>query len=305
MTAWLAQHGRSFAATLAKLGRTPLGAALNFLVIGIALSLPVGLYVVIDNLQASSHQLAAEPQVSAFMALDASRAEVAQIETRLKQNPRVQRFRFVPRDEALQELRQSSGLADVVDSLPHNPLPDAFIVNARDSTPQALEALREEIMQWPRVAHVQLDAAWARRLDAALRFGRLVAAILGALLALALVAVTFNTIRLQVLTQRDELEVIKLIGATDAFIRRPFLYFGALQGCAGGVVAWLIVSGGIWLINRNLGELSHVYESLFQLKQLTLGDSLGLLIFPAALGWFGAWLSVGRHLALIEPGVDK
>jgi cell division transport system permease protein len=305
MTAWLAQHGRSFTATLAKLARTPLGAALNFLVIGIALSLPVGLYVVIDNLQASSNQLAAEPQVSAFMALDASRAEVAQIETRLKQNPRVRRFRFVPRDEALQELRRSSGLADVVDSLPQNPLPDAFIVNAKDGAPQALEALRDEIIQWPRVAHVQLDAAWARRLDAALRLGRLVAAVLGALLALALVAVTFNTIRLQVLTQREEIEVIKLIGATDAFIRRPFLYFGALQGGAGGVVAWLIVSGGVWLINHNLGELSHVYASLFQLKHLTLGASLGLLIFPAALGWFGAWLSVGRHLALIELGFDK
>ena len=305
MMAWLAQHARSFGATLARLARAPLGAALNILVIGIALSLPVGLYVVIANLQASSHQLAAEPQVSAFMALDASRAEVAQIEARLKQNPRVERFRFVPREQALQELKQASELADVVDSLPQNPLPDAFVVNARDSTPQALEALRDEIKQWPRVVHVQLDAAWARRLDAALRLGRLAVAILGALLALALVAVTFNTTRLQVLTQRDEIEVIKLIGATDAFIRRPFLYFGALQGCAGGIVAWLIVSGGVSLLNHNLGELSHVYATLIQLKHLSLGDSLSLLALPAALGWFAAWLSVGRYLALIEPGAGK
>lgn len=305
MKAWFAQHLRGFTATLARLAGTPFGNALNILVIGIALSLPVGLYVVIDNLQGSSQQFAAEPQVSAFMALDASRAEVAQTEARLKQNPRVQQFRFVPRDQALQELRQSSELADVVDSLPQNPLPDAFIINAKDSTPQSLEALRDEIRQWPRVAHVQLDAAWARRLDAALRLGRLLVAILGTLLALALIAVTFNIIRLQVLTQRDEIEVIKLIGATDAFIRRPFLYFGALQGCAGGMVAWLIVSVGVYLLNRNLGELSHVYASLIQLKYLTPGDSLILLVFPAALGWFGAWLSVGRHLALIEPGTNS
>jgi cell division transport system permease protein len=305
MNAWFAQHFRGFTAALARLARTPLGSMLNILVIGIALSLPVGLYVVIDNLQASSQQVAAEPRVSAFMALDAGRAEVAQIEARLKQNPRVQRFRFVPRDEALQDLRQSSGLADLVDSLPQNPLPDAFIIDAKDSTPQSLEALRDEIRQWPRVAHVQLDAAWARRLDAALRLGRLLVAILGTLLALALIAVTFNIIRLQVLTQRDEIEVIKLIGATDAFIRRPFLYFGALQGCAGGIVAWLIVSGGVYLLNRNLVELSHVYASLIQLKYLTPGDSLSLLVFPAMLGWFGAWLSVGRHLALIEPGTSK
>jgi len=305
MTAWFAQHLHGFTATLARLARTPFGSALNILVIGIALSLPVGLYVVIDNLLGSSQQFAAEPQVSAFMALDASRAEVAQTEARLKQNPRVQQFRFVPRDQALQDLRQSSELADVVDSLPQNPLPDAFIINAKDSTPQSLEALRDEIRQWPRVAHVQLDAAWARRLDAALRLGRLLVAILGTLLALALIAVTFNIIRLQVLTQRDEIEVIKLIGATDAFIRRPFLYFGALQGCAGGIVAWLIVSSGVYLLNRNLGELSHVYASLIQLKYLTPDDSLILLVFPAALGWFGAWLSVGRHLALIEPGTNS
>ena len=127
----------------------------------------------------------------------------------------------------------------------------------------------------------------------------------GGLLALALIAVTFNTIRLQVLTQRDEIEVIKLIGATDAFIRRPFLYYGTLQGCAGGMVAWLIVSGGVYLLNRNLGELSHVYASLFQLKYLTAGDTLSLLLIPATLGWFGAWLSVGRNLALNEPVAYK
>jgi cell division transport system permease protein len=299
--AWLGQHARCFASTLVKLARTPLGSILNIMVIGIALCLPVGLYVLIDNLQAASGQLAAEPQISAFMALDASRAEIAQIETRLKQHARVQRYRFVPRDQALQELKQSSGLADVIDSLPQNPLPDAFIVSAKDNTPRALEALREEIAQWPRVVHAQLDAAWARRLDATLRFGRVVVMILGALLALALVAVTFNTIRLQVLTHREEVEVIKLIGATDAFIRRPFLYYGALQGAAGGVVAWLIVSGGVWLVNHNLGELSHVYASLFQLRNLTPADSAGLLLLPLALGWFGAWLSVGRHLKLIEP----
>ena len=301
MKTWLAQHGRCFGTTFVKLARTPLGSVFNIIVIGIALSLPVGLYVVIDNLQAASGQLSAEPQISAYMALDASRAETAQIENRLKQSPRVQRFRLVLRDQALQELKQSSGLADVIDSLPQNPLPDAFVINAKNNTPQALEALRDEIAQWPRVVHAQLDAAWARRLDATLRFGRLVVLILGGLLALALVAVTFNTIRLQVLTQRDEVEVIKLIGATDAFIRRPFLYYGALQGAAGGIVAWLIVSGGIWVVNHNLGELSHVYASLFQLKQLTPGDAGALLLLPLALGWFGAWLSVGRHLSLIEP----
>lgn len=305
MRAWLGHHARSMASTLASVGRAPLGAALSVLVAGIALALPAGLYLTIDNLQNAARGLATEPQISVFMALDASRAEVAQIEARLKQNPRVQRYRFVPRDQALRELKQASGIADLVDSLPQNPLPDAFVVGAQDSSPQSLEALRDEIRQWPRVALVQLDAAWARRLDAVLRFGQLAVGLLAALLAFALVAVMFNNIRLQVLTRRDEIEVAKLIGATDAFIQRPFLYYGALQGCAGGVLAWLVVNACVWLANRQLGELSHLYAALFQLRYLSAADSLGLLGLPTALGWLGAWMSVHRHLKLLEPSQPK
>lgn len=301
MRAWFAQHRRGFSTTFARIARTPLGSALNILVIGIALSLPLGLYVTLDNMQASAQRLSTGPQISAFIALDASRAEVAQIEGRLKQNSKVQKYRLVPRDQALQELKQASGLADVVDSLAANPLPDTFVVTARDSSPQALEALRDEIAQWPRVAHVQLDSAWARKLDATVRLGRLVVALLAGLLAVALVAVAFNTIRLQILTQREEIEVAKLIGATDAFIRRPFLYFGAVQGLAGGIVGWLIVGGGIWLLNHNLGELSSVYATLFQLRYLNPVSTASVLGLAAALGWFGAWLSVTRHLAVIAP----
>ncbi len=300
MRAWLSAHARGLNAAVARLLAAPLGSALTAMVIGISLSLPVGLYLLVSNLHAASHQLAAAPQVSAFMALDANRAETAQIESRLRQSARVARFRFVPRDQALADLKRSGGLGDVIDGLPQNPLPDAFVIDAADASPAGLEALRDEITQWPRVAHVQLDALWARRLDAGLRFARLVAAVLGGLLGLALVAVTFNTIRLQVLTRRDEIEVVKLIGATDAFIHRPFLYFGALQGMAGGAVAWLIVTAGAYLVNRSLGELSHVYASLLQFNPLPLADSVGLLLLPALLGWLGAWLSVSRHLALIE-----
>ena len=305
MRAWLAAHAGGFSAALKRLSITPLGSALNALVIGIALSLPVGLYLLVSNLQAASQQLTVAPQISAFMALDASRAEIAQIEVRLKQTPRITAFRLVPREQALAEFKKSSGLNDVIEGLPQNPLPDAFVIDAADASPEALEALRDEIRQWPRVAHVQLDAQWARRLDAGLRLARLVAAILGTLLGVALVAVTFNTIRLQVLTRREEIEVIKLIGATDAFIQRPFLYFGALQGLAGGAVAWGIVSAGAYLANRSLGELSHVYAALLQLNNLTPGDSLALLLTATALGWLGAWISVSRHLALIEPYIHK
>jgi cell division transport system permease protein len=300
MIVWLAHHRRALARALGRITGAPLGMALNMLVIGIALSLPLGLYTALSSVSGASIRLSGEPQISAFLAVDASRAEAAQIESRLKRHAQVRTYRFVPRDQALQELKQASGLADIVDSLPQNPLPDAFVIAARDSNPAALELLRDEIMQWPRVAYVQLDSAWARRLAATLRLGTLVVGLLAAVLAVTLIAVAFNTIRLQILTQQDEIGVVKLIGATDAFIRRPFLYFGAALGLGSGIAACAIVTGGVWLANRNLGELSHAYATLFHLSYLKPGDAAAVLGLAAALGWAGAWLSVRRHLHGVE-----
>lgn len=301
MRAWLWQHRDALATTIARFARTPVATLLNLGVIAAALALPVGLYVALDNLRDFARSLASDPQLSVFLALDAGKAEVAKIRARLVQHPGVREARFVPRDQALKELKASTGLGDVVDSLPQNPLPDAFVVLPRERAPEALEKLRDDIAGWPGVTHVQLDTAWARRLEAGLKVARLAVGLLGALFAFALVAVTFNTIRLQILTRREEIEVSKLIGATDAFIRRPFLYFGALQGLAGGVAAWAIVWIAVQLLNGALAELGSLYDARFALRHLGLEDSLSLLAFSAGLGWFGSWLSVSQHLAQIEP----
>ena len=300
MRVWLSQRVRTLAATLARLVRSPVASLLNIGVIGVALALPVGFYVGLTNLQGFARGLAADPQLSLFLALDAGRSDVAQIETRLKQHPGVRKFSYISREQALREMKASTGLADVVDSLTHNPLPDAFVVDAGDNAPQTLEALRDELKRWPRVAHVQLDSAWARRLEAALNFGRLAVLLLGALLAFALIAITFNTIRLQIMTQREEIEVAKLIGATDPFIRRPFLYYGAILGLAGGLAAWMIVAAGVYLLNDALTDVSRLYGNPFQLHPLSPEDSLSLLLFSGGLGWFGAWLSVNQHLSRID-----
>ena len=191
-------------------------------------------------------------------------------------------------------------LTDVLQSLKTNPLPDAFVVTVRDNRPEGLEALRDEAARWPKVEHVQLDSDWARKLDAALRVGRSLALVLGVLLSSALVAITFNTIRLQILTRREEIEVSKLIGATNQFIRRPFLYFGALQGLAGGLAALLVVGAATWLLNRDLGGLSELYSATFGLSPPSIEDSALLLGFSSLLGWLGAWLSVSRHLWQID-----
>jgi len=301
MKAWLWHHLDALGMTLARLARTPVATLLNVGVIGIALALPAGLYVVLVNLQDLTRTLASDPQLSVFLALDASRADAKQVENRLRQHSGVREARFVPREQALKELKASTGLADVVDGLPQNPLPDAFVVLPREGGAQSLEKLRDEVRAWPKVTHVQLDTAWARRLEAGVKLARLAVWLLATLFAFALVAVTFNTIRLQILTRREEIEVSKLIGATDPYIRRPFLYFGALQGLAGGVAAWLIIAGGIHLMNGALAELGQLYAAQVAARHLTLEDSLSLLVFSAALGWFGAWLSVNSHLAGIEP----
>lgn len=301
MKAWLWHHVDSLRVTLLRLARTPLSALFNIGVIGIALAMPAGLYVALANLQKSAHTLASDPQLSLFLALEAGRDDAPQIEARLKEHPGVRSFRFVPRDQALADLKAGTGLADVVDSLVQNPLPDAFIVEARDAAPQALEALRAELSGWPKIAHVQLDSAWARRLEVGLKLGRLAVSILAALFAFALIAVTFNTIRLQILTRREEIEVARLIGATDSFIRRPFLYFGTLQGLAGGLAAWAILWLAVHLLNGGLTELSQLYAARIELRHLDAPDSAILLAFSACLGWLGSWLSVSRHLGQIEP----
>jgi cell division transport system permease protein len=269
---------------------------LSVLVIAIALSLPVGLYVGLSQLQAFTRQLSSDPQISIFLALDADGRDAAGIDQRLRSDPGVGSYRFIAKAQALSDLKRSAAMSDVLDNLKQNPLPDAFVATARGNRPETLERLRDDAKGWPKVAHVQLDSEWARKLDAALRLGRTAVAVLGVLLAAALVAVTFNTIRLQILTRREEIEVSKLIGATNAFIRRPFLWFGALQGLAGGLAAWAIVALAVHLLNRDLAGLAALYSASFRLAGLSLSDAASLLGWSALLGWLGAWLSVTRHL---------
>lgn len=295
------QHSQVIRLTLQRLMHTPITSLLNILVIGIALSLPVGGYVLLKNLQNVAGQLAGTPQISVFLALDTSQAEIDRISKQLKEHAAIDHIEFVPRDLALKQLQQSTGLADVVGGLPQNPLPDAFIVYPVAMEAQKLELLRDDLKFWPHFEHVQLDSSWARKLEAILKFGRLAVGILAAMLSFALVAITFNTIRLQILTRREEIEVSKLIGATNGFIRRPFLYYGFLQGLLGGIAAWLVIALSLALLNYSLAGLAQSYGSSFSLSHLSFGDSLTLLVFSAYLGWLGAWLSVSQHLWQIEP----
>jgi len=301
MKMWFAAHRRAFTGTLSRLAAAPLASLFNILVIGTALALPLGFYVVLANLQGLARDFSPQPQLSIFLVPDASTGDVHDLEQRLKSQSNISGFRFVPRAQALETLKSRAGLADVIAGLPTNPLPDAFVVTASASDAAELAALRADFARWPKVAEVHVDSDWARRLDSLLALGRYAVLMLAAALALALVAITFNTIRLQILTQRDEIEVAKLIGATDGWIRRPFLYFGGILGAAGGAAAWLMIWIALLVFNTQLQPLAALYDIPLQLAHLSAGDSLAALLFAAALGWFGAWLSVRRHLHAYNP----
>src|SRR5574340_824034 len=277
MTRAFAHHLSVLRAVLRRLFASPLAGFLNILVIGIALSLPTGMYLLLQNAQGLVAQFSGTPQISLFLEMNARAEDVDRLRKQLAQHPAVAGIEFVARAQALEQLRQSSGLADLIGGLQQNPLPDAFVVHPKTVDAQALDALRGELAKLPRVGEAQLDSAWAYKLEALLKFGRMGVLILASLLSL---------------TQRDEIEVARLIGATDGFIRRPFLYFGATQGLFGGIMAWLIVTVSLLLLNGRLAALSQLYASQFVLHPLSPSDSLALLLFSVYLGWLGAWLSV-------------
>ncbi len=301
MRAWLRHHALSFAQTIRRFAATPFASLLNALVIGVALALPLGGYVLLANLQQFARGLAADPQISVFLAPEASKSDITELDRRLRGTPGVTKVQFVGREQALAGIKRVPGMAEVVATLRDNPLPDAFVATLDASEPELAVRLEQEIKSFPRVTHVQADSAWVQRVSSLLKFGRTAVALMATLFSFALVAVTFNTIRLQILTQRDEIEVSKLIGATNAYIRRPFFYLGALQGMFGGLAACGIVEFSIFVLNRDLAGLGTLYGAETKLELLGLTDGLAVLAFAAALGWLGTFLSVSKHLYKIEP----
>jgi len=296
MRVWLQHHRLSLAQTKARLSNSPFATTLNVLAIGVALALPFGVYCMLSNLESLSRKISVDPQLTVFLARDAAKAEAAAVETRLKGARGVRTVRFISRETALADLGRAGGMQEVIASLPQNPLPDAFVVTLATSDPILADRLEFEFKALPKVAYVQADSAWVRRLDALLRLGRTGVVLLTGLLGLALVAVTFNTIRLQILTQRDEIELCRLIGATHAYIRRPFFYLGSLLGLLGGLAALGIVGAGLAFLNRDLGALAQLYGADLRLALPTPQEMGAVLGSAAALGWLGAYISVSRHL---------
>lgn len=296
MNIWLGQHRAALVLALRRLAATPLNSLLSLLAIGVALALPAGGQMLLANALQLAGTSSAVPQISLFMSANTERRASKEIESRLNKYGGIKQVQVLAREETLARMKTNPGLRDVIEALPANPFPDAFVVTASDDRPEAMEKLAMEFRQWPKVEHVQLDSAWVRRLDALLKLGRTAVILLAVLLGAGLIAISFSIIRMQVLTQRAEIEVSQLLGATDSFIQRPFLYFGVLLGLGGGIVAWLLVGATAFWLRAPLGELVRLYDLTLVLQALDERDSALLLVFAAGLGWLGAMISLRQQL---------
>lgn len=290
------QHRLALVAAFRRLLRKPLGTLLSSLVIAIALALPALGYVLVDNVAGIARGISGKPEISVFLKMETTREQAHAIEAKLRADTRVAALRFVPREEALKQLSARGGFADVAGTLGDNPLPDALVLEPRDDGPAAFEALRAELARMPEAALVQLDSAWVERLHQLVELARSAALLLALLFGTALVIVTFNTIRLQILTQRHEIAVSLMLGATRLFVRRPFLYFGVLQGLLGGLLAWGMVAALMLVIGPRLQALAASFSIVIDLAGPDALQVGVLLAFSALLGWLGAALSVRRHL---------
>lgn len=293
---WLRAHWNACRLALARLAAAPLNTLLSVLGIGIALALPAGGQVLLAHVAELTRGTPATPQLTVFLAVGAERQAARDIEARLKAHGGIARTEFLAREDTLQRMKTAEGLSDAIAALPQNPFPDAVVATPADDNPATLEGLATEARQWPQVEHVQVDADWARRLAALVRLAKTGVLLLATLLGIGLIAITFNTIRLQVLTRQAEVDVSRLLGATDAFIRRPFLWYGGLLGLLGGVAAWLIVAAATLWMRTPVAELAQLYGLDLMLALPAPLDTALLLGAAAFLGWFGAALSMRQHL---------
>ena len=311
MNAWLRQHRLALLDALLHVGRARGSFMLNVVVIAIALALPLAGVTLVDNLQPVARNMAVAPAMSIFLTPGTPREGARALAPALQKILDASRSRghvtFVAREAALATLQDKSGMADVVAALGENPLPDAYVVtldgvDADVDGPAGAQALRVEALlaefaRLPGVEQVQIDSDWIKRLAALLQVLRIAVLLLASALAVVVVAVVFNTIRLQVMTQHEEIGVARLVGATDRFIYRPFYYTGALLGCAAGVLALAAVALSLQPLNGAITELTRLYDSQFRLTPLDWPQSLLLLAASAVLGLAGSALSVRRHLA--------
>lgn len=299
----LARHMQTALASLGRLSRNLIGSLMTIAVIGIALALPAGLHLLLSNFQVLSDNWDGSTSISVFLKREAPESGMRRLVRRIDAMPQVEEVKFISAAEALEEFRRYSGFKDVLDLLQENPLPAVILLQPVETAtgPDQVAVLVKKIKQEPLVERVQIDLQWVKRFAALTHIAHRGVLILGGLLGLAVLLVVGNTIRLEIQNRRDEIEITKLIGATNAFIRRPFLYSGFWFGLLGGLFALLLIVTAGFLISGPAERLAILYNSSFTLAVLDSPATYGLMLGGPLLGLLGAAIAVSRHLRHIEP----
>ena len=303
LSAYGTRHAQAFLGSLGRLARNPFATCLTVLVIGLALALPLALQLLVTNAVAATGGFSSAVEVSVYFKEGVTLAEVGPLARAARSHPGVADVTVVSAADGLKELQKYSGFGAALTALKDNPLPQAIEIRpAPDAmTPSALRTLQTYVESWPGVDVVRVDSAWVQRLNAILAVIKRVLLVTAVLLGAGVLAVIVNTVRLEIHNRRAEIEVVKLVGGSNAFVRRPFLYTGILYGVAGALVALGVIEIAVHVLQGSVAALAKLYASRYALAGPAAREMLELLGGGAALGWLGAWVSATRHLRRIEP----
>lgn len=301
--AWSAHHSNSAIESLLRLLDSPLQSFMTWLVIAIAVALPAALFVMFNNIQQIGYNWQDSSQISVFLKEQATEAQGEELRKRWSLRADVAQTTYISPAQALEEFKAGSGLGDLVNHLDQNPLPGVILVKPKigGNAPDALTSLQQALVSDPLVADVRLDMLWVKRLHQFISIAERFVVGLAGLLTLGVLLVIGNTIRMAIESRREEIVVVKLVGGTDAYVRRPLLYTGLWYGVGGGIVAAIILAIGFWWLSAPVAQLADLYQSEFRLQGLGFIESLQIILLAGVIGLIGAWIAVARHLYLIQP----
>lgn len=302
VTFWL-HHAQQCIGSLGELARYPFASLMTMAVLGLSLTLPATLYVIVKNTDAVGANFQQASEMTLFLRQDLSEQEVATFHKRVQVNPAVSSTRLIDKAAGLADFRERSGFGEALDTLENNPLPDVLIVTPAESYrhPTAAQQLLQEMKQAREVDQARLDVGWLQRFQAIVKLIQDGFLGLALLLSIAVVLIVGNTIRLNISSKRDEIAVMKLVGATDAYIQRPFLYTGLWYGLIGGIITWIATGVLLWWLSAAVRDIAELYESQFRLIGLNFAEMGVVWGFAIGLGLLGSYLAVRKHVRAIEP----